>query len=102
MRAESAFDCAKYNEAEQSLWTNSFKVALPKGMEKKARHGALPRPLIPGKLKTCKLDVNILNFSYSSHTLQYLLPVLTVQVYIVQFNYCIVVCCLYVHKSYFI
>lgn len=67
MRGESAFVCAKYNEAEQSLWTNSFKVAaLPKGMEKKARQGAIPRPLIPGKFQTCKgckLDVNILNFS---------------------------------------
>lgn len=48
------------------------------------------------------MSVNVLNFSQSSHTLQYLSPVLTVQVYIVQFNYCIVVCCLYVHKSYFI
>lgn len=47
------------------------------------------------------MSVNILNFFQSSHTLQYLSPVLTVQVYIVQFNYCIV-CCLYVYKSYFI
>lgn len=47
--------------------------------------------------------VNILNFSKSSHTLQYLLPVLMVQVYIVQVNYLFYCChCLYVHKSYFI
>lgn len=32
-RAESAVDCAKYHEAEQSLGTNSLKVALPEGMK---------------------------------------------------------------------
>lgn len=36
MRAEGGFDCAKYSDSEQSLWTNSFQVALPKGMEKKS------------------------------------------------------------------
>lgn len=48
------------------------------------------------------MSVNNLNLPKSSHTLQYLSPVLTVQVYIVQLNYCIVVCCGYVYKSYFI
>lgn len=37
MRAEGGFDCAKYSDSEQSLRTNSFQVALPKGMGKKAR-----------------------------------------------------------------
>lgn len=112
-RAESVFDCAKdhetiakYHEAELPLRTSSLKVALPEGMEIKLRHGALPRPLHSREVENIKdvklMSVNILNFSQSSHTLQYLSPVLTVQVYIVQLNYCIVVCCLYVHKSYFI
>lgn len=33
MKAEGAFDCAKYSDSEQSLWTNSFQVALAKGIE---------------------------------------------------------------------
>lgn len=33
MKAEHAFDCAKYNDSEQSLWTNSFQEALAKEIE---------------------------------------------------------------------
>lgn len=65
MKAEGAFDCAKYSDSEQSLWTNSFQVALAKGIEGK-RRGGFSWPLIPGKLKICKgckVDVNILDIS---------------------------------------
>lgn len=64
MKAEHASDCAKYNDSEQSLWTNSFQEALAKGIEgKKAKEGVFSWPLIPGKLKMCKVDVNILDIS---------------------------------------
>lgn len=62
MKAERAFDCAKYNGSEQSLWTNYFQEALAKGMEG-GKAGGFSWPLIPGKLKMCKVDVNILDIS---------------------------------------
>lgn len=63
MKAEHAFDCAKYNDSEQSLWTNSFQEALAKGIEGEKAGGRFSWPLIPGKLKMCKVDVNILDIS---------------------------------------
>lgn len=64
MKAEHASDCTKYNDSEQSLWTNSFQEALAKGIEgEKSRGGGFSWPLIPGKLKMCKVDVNNLDIS---------------------------------------
>lgn len=37
MKAEDAFDCAKYNDSKNPPWTNSFQVALVKEIEGKAR-----------------------------------------------------------------
>lgn len=53
MRAASAFDCTTYKKAEYSF-ADQFKVALPKGIDKKVRPGSLPQPHIPGNVQTYK------------------------------------------------